>query len=176
MRGRAVRRSACKDNGIGIAAEQLPRIFEMFTQIDSLERSQGGLGLGLALVKSLVEMHGGTVEARSAGVGQGSEFMVRLPILAAAPQPPRPPSPARRRRSQPRRILVVDDNRDSAESLAMLLKLQGHERHTAHDGLRPWKRRPRCRPDVVLLDIGLPDWTAMKPLVASGNSRGAGWC
>ena len=126
-----------RDNGIGIGPEQLPHIFDMFMQADvSLERSVSGLGIGLALVKSLVEMHGGTVEAHSGGLGQGSEFVVRLPIAgrsvetAAAIAPVEEPAT-----SAARRILVVDDNRDAAESLAMLLKLTGNETHTAHDGL-----------------------------------------
>ena len=147
-----------RDNGIGIAAEQLPRIFEMFVQLDtSLERSVSGLGIGLTLVKNLVEMHDGTVEVHSAGVGQGSELVVRLPIVVEPPKPP-PPEPTV---SEPttmitRRILVVDDNRDSAESLAMLLKLTGHETHTAYDGLEAVAAAATFRPEVVLLDIGLP--------------------
>jgi CheY-like chemotaxis protein len=146
-----------EDNGIGIAAEHLARIFEMFTQVDtSFERSRDGLGLGLQLVKTLVEMHEGTVEAHSAGAGRGSEFVVRLPILAGAPQPPRPPALSTPASTKARRILVVDDNRDSAESLALLLKLIGHETHTAHDGDAAVEAAAALRPDVVLLDIGLP--------------------
>ncbi len=147
-----------RDNGIGIAADQLPHIFEMFVQIDtSLERSVSGLGIGLTLVKTLVEMHDGTVEVHSAGVGQGSEFVVRLPIVVELPKP-LPPEPTV---SEPttmiaRRILVVDDNRDSAESLAMLLKLTGHETHIAYDGLEAVEAAATFRPDVILLDIGLP--------------------
>lgn len=146
-----------RDTGIGIAAEQLPRIFEMFMQVDtSLERSVSGLGVGLSLVKNLVELHGGTVEVHSAGLGQGSEFVVRLPVLTAPPQPP----PARIFReptlTRARHILVVDDNRDSATSLAMLLKLTGNVTHTAYDGLEAVEAAATFRPDVVLLDIGLP--------------------
>ena len=144
-----------RDNGIGIAADQLPRIFDMFTQLDtSLERSVSGLGIGLTLVKNLVELHGGTVGAHSAGIGHGSEFTVRLPILVETPKlsPPEPtasePTP-----TTARRILVVDDNRDSATSLVMLLELSGHEMHTAYDGL---EAAATFRPHVVLLDIGLP--------------------
>jgi PAS domain S-box-containing protein len=146
-----------RDAGIGIAAEQMPRIFEMFMQVDtSLERSRDGLGIGLTLVKRLVEMHGGTVEARSEGLGRGSEFRVRLPILPEEPktrgrEPDQVPARARRRR-----VLVVDDNEDGADSLAMLLRLGGHEAHTAHDGLAAVEAAQRLRPDVVLLDIGLP--------------------
>ena len=126
-----------RDDGIGIAAEHLPRLFEMFAQVDtSLERSRDGLGIGLTLVKTLVEMHGGTVEVHSEGLGRGSEFEVRLPALAETPRPPASPAatgqPAR---GASRRILIVDDNEDGAESLAMLLQLDGHETYKAHDGV-----------------------------------------
>jgi signal transduction histidine kinase/ActR/RegA family two-component response regulator len=142
-----------KDNGVGIAAEQLPGVFELFAQIDR-SRSQGGLGVGLNLVKNLVEMHGGTVDVRSGGAGLGCEFTVRLAVV---PMPP-PPLPAQPtgRRTTPRRILVVDDNRDAAESLAALLELHGHEVQTAHDGLEAVEAAARLQPEVVLLDIGLP--------------------
>jgi signal transduction histidine kinase len=147
-----------RDTGIGIAAEQLPHIFEIFTQADtSLERSRDGLGLGLTLVKSLVEMHAGTVEARSAGVGQGSEFVVRLPLFIGHVRPQsRKPSDAKPAATVQRRILVVDDNVDSADSLAMLLKLTGHEVQVAHDGLEAVAGAATFQPHVVLLDIGLP--------------------
>ena len=147
-----------KDNGIGIASEELPRIFEMFVQIDtSLERSVSGLGIGLTLVKSLVEMHEGTVHVHSAGLGQGSEFVVRLPIVIEQPRAPLPVLSA----DQPhgkngRRILVVDDNEDSASSLAGLLKLTGHQTQTASDGLEAVAVTLVFLPEVVLLDIGLP--------------------
>ncbi len=145
-----------RDSGIGIAADQLTRIFEMFTQVDtSLERSQSGLGIGLTLVKNLVEMHGGTVEAHSAGVGQGSEFVVRLPIVADAMESP-PTAVNESSFTSAPRILVVDDNRDSADSLATLLKLAGSKTHTAYDGLEAVEAVAAFRPDVVLLDIGLP--------------------
>ena len=146
-----------RDNGIGIAAEQLPRLFEMFVQVDtSLERSRHGLGIGLTLVKTLVEMHGGTVEVHSDGLGLGSEFAIRLPVLVETPKPLSratvgEPMPAVRRR-----ILIVDDNEDGAESLAMLLQLKGHETHKAHDGIEAIEAAERFRPDAVLLDIGLP--------------------
>ena len=147
-----------RDTGVGIAAEQLPLIFDMFMQVDtSLERSVSGLGIGLMLVKNLVEMHDGTVEVYSAGVGHGTEFVVRLPIMfeATNPQPPEPIV------SEPmtttgRRILVVDDNRDAAASLAMLLKITGNETHTANDGLEAVEAVATFRPEMVLLDIGLP--------------------
>lgn len=147
-----------QDTGIGIAAEQLPCIFEMFTQLDtSLERSRDGLGIGLTLVKNLVDLHDGTVEARSAGVDQGSEFIVRLPVLSE-PFPPLPQAPAgvKQVATVQHRILVVDDNWDSADSLAMLLRLSGHEVDTAHDGLEAVEAAATFHPDVILLDIGLP--------------------
>jgi PAS domain S-box-containing protein len=145
------------DTGIGIPADKLESIFDMFTQIDrSLEQSQGGLGIGLTLVKRLVEMHGGSVEARSAGEGLGSAFTVRLPALResidVAPLPAKETRPG----AMTYRILVVDDNRDSAESLAMLLTLTGHDVFTAHDGQEAFDAAERHRPDVALLDIGLP--------------------
>ena len=147
-----------RDNGIGIAADQLPLIFEMFVQADvSIERVASGLGIGLALVKNLVEMHGGTVEAHSAGLGHGSEFVVRLPITAGAPRTlSEGLSVNELANTTVRRILVVDDNRDAAESLEMLLKLAGHETHIAHDGLEAVQTAAQVRPDLILLDIGLP--------------------
>lgn len=146
-----------KDNGVGIPADMLKDIFEMFTQVDrGLERRTGGLGIGLTLVKQLVEMHDGRVEAFSDGPGLGSEFVVRLPMVVGvvADRPAAPPSPAQSTKA--RRILVVDDNRDSAASLAMLLKISGNDTFTAHDGLEAIGAAERLQPDVVLLDIGLP--------------------
>lgn len=146
-----------KDNGIGIAVEQLPRIFEMFTQIDtSLERSQGGLGIGLTLVKSLVELHGGTVHAHSEGIGRGTEFVVRLPVLTEPAEVPQQTTTEGTELTVSRRILVVDDNRDSADSLAIVLRMLGHEVQTAHDGLQAVEADAAFLPDVILLDIGLP--------------------
>ncbi len=147
-----------RDTGIGIAADQLTRVFDMFTQIDtSLERSVSGLGIGLSLVKGLVEMHGGTVEAHSAGIGHGSEFIVRLPLLSEDSKADAPvPTVSEPIVTTPRRILVVDDNRDAAESLALLLKLAGHETHIAYDGLEAVQAAATLKPEVVLLDIGLP--------------------
>ena len=154
--GQAVLR--VRDTGIGISADQLLRIFEMFTQIDtSLERSQSGLGIGLTLVKNLVELHGGTIEARSAGIGHGSEFVVRLPLAAGPIQRELPPTwSGGEKAATPLRLLVVDDNRDSAKSLTMLLKISGHEVYVAYDGLEAVEAAATCRPDVILLDIGLP--------------------
>ncbi|CAH0348283.1 PAS domain S-box protein [Aquabacterium sp. CECT 9606] len=149
-----------QDTGTGIPGEMLPRVFDMFTQVDrALERSQGGLGIGLALVKKLVEMHGGSVLASSPGLGGGSSFEVRLPALASSPLPDArlatEVSPAPPPRTGPH-VLVVDDNLDSAESLATMLGLMGCQTHTAHDGIEAVKAAQALQPDVVLLDIGLP--------------------
>ena len=146
-----------RDNGIGIAAHDLPRIFEMFVQIDtSLERSVSGLGIGLTLVKNLVEMHDGTVEVFSAGAGLGTEFVVRLPMAVEPPKPSLPPAVIEPKSTIARRILVVDDNRDSATSMAMLLKLIGHDTNIAYDGMEALEAAKSFQPDMVLLDIGLP--------------------
>jgi len=145
-----------RDTGIGIAADQLEHVFEMFTQVDtSLERSLTGLGVGLTLVKTLTEMHGGTVEVHSAGVGHGSEFVVRLP-LAAATGMAVAPTPAQSVPTTPLRILIVDDNHDSADMLAMLLQFAGHETFAAHDGSAAVEAAATLDPDVIVLDIGLP--------------------
>lgn len=147
-----------KDTGVGISADQLPRIFEMFSQVErSLERSQGGLGIGLTLVKRLVEMHGGRIEARSDGPGNGAEFVVRLPVVVGAVSA----EAANDRNDSPvpkssLRILIVDDNRDSADSLVMLLRIMGNDTRTAYDGQRGLEVAEEFRPDVILLDIGLP--------------------
>ncbi len=150
--------SRVKDTGIGIAAEMLPRVFDLFVQADqSLDRSQGGLGIGLTLVKQLVAMHGGTVEARSEGVGDGSEFILHLPVVPETMGlKPQDAPIATGRKSQPWRILIVDDNTDTAESLAMLLRLSGHETRVAHTGQSGLQLAVAEKPDVVLLDIGLP--------------------
>lgn len=146
-----------RDTGIGIPPDMLPRIFEMFTQVDrSLEKSQGGLGIGLSLVKGLVEMHDGTVEAYSDGSGRGSEFVVRLPVSTKASLDRRSDPNVPLMPSTRRRILIVDDNRDAANSLAMMLKLMGNETLTAHDGLQALDLGETFRPDVALLDIGMP--------------------
>jgi PAS domain S-box-containing protein len=148
-----------KDSGIGIAAEMLPRIFEIFSQAKpALVRSQGGLGIGLSLVKGLVELHGGSIVARSGGPGQGSEFAVRLPVAAETPgqELARPGKDDGQLPVPKRRVLIVDDNRDSADSLAMLLRLMGHEVGTAYDGEQAVEAAEDLRPDVGLLDIGMP--------------------
>ncbi len=150
------------DTGAGIPPEMLSHIFEMFTQVDrTLDRSQGGLGIGLTLVRTLVEMHGGTVEAHSEGPGRGSEFVLRLPQLKDEGQRAKDEGEASVGPSSlvlhpSRRILVVDDNRDAAESLSVLLRLLGNEVRTAHDGVEAVASATEFRPDVVLLDIGLP--------------------
>jgi signal transduction histidine kinase/CheY-like chemotaxis protein len=162
-----------RDNGIGISAEHLPRLFEMFSQVDTaLERSQGGLGIGLSLVKGLVEMHGGTVQARSEGAGRGSEFVVQLPSAdgttpdaggaGGEPETPR----------RARRILVADDNRDAADSLAMILRLGGHEVHVVRDGQEAFEAAAWFRPDVALLDIGMPRLNGYE---AARRVRGQPW-
>lgn len=146
-----------RDSGIGIPSDMLFTIFDMFMQIDtSLERRQSGLGLGLTLVKNLVELHGGTVQARSSGVGQGSEFIVRLPIMVEEVKQATVPASGEQTSTASRRILVVDDNHNSVESLAVLLRMTGHEVHTAFDGDEAITSTATLRPDVVLLDIGLP--------------------
>ena len=145
-----------RDNGVGVPSGMLARIFDMFTQVDrSAARAQEGLGIGLSLVKRLVEMHGGSVSAHSDGLGQGCEITVRLPALAAgaAESPPATGTAAPARGC---RILVVDDNRDAARSLAMLLELSGHTIATAGDGLEALAAAAAFHPDVVLLDIGMP--------------------
>ncbi len=145
-----------RDTGVGIPAEMLPRIFDMFTQVDrSIERAQGGLGIGLWLVRRLVELHGGTVEAKSGGPGEGSTFVVRLP-RATGPAPAATAEPAAAPPRVGRRILVVDDNRDSATSLALMLQLMGNETRTAHDGAEGIEAAAAFRPDVMLLDLGMP--------------------
>jgi len=146
-----------QDSGIGILPDKLGSIFEMFAQTDrGSKRSQGGLGIGLWLVRRLVEMHGGSVEALSDGVGHGSEFIVRLPVLIERPVTPLPKPTAEPPTLTPRRFLIVDDSKDAAMSLAMLLKMSGNETRIAYDGLQAVEAARQFHPDVVLLDIGLP--------------------
>lgn len=148
-----------QDTGIGIPAESLPRIFDMFSQVDrSIERSTGGLGIGLALVKGLVEMHGGTVMAESPGQGMGSTFSVRIPELGRIRELERPgPTEHERSAAGPkRRILVVDDNHDSANSMARVLKLLGNEARVAHDGVEAIETAEIFRPELILMDMGMP--------------------
>jgi signal transduction histidine kinase len=146
-----------RDSGVGIRPEDLPRLFEMFHQVNGgALPSQNGLGIGLALVRWIVGLHGGTVEAQSDGPGQGSEFVVRLPAAQRAVEIPAPPPPAVARTGTPRRVLIVDDNRDSADSLALLLRRQGNEVQTAYDGIAALGAVESFHPEVVLLDIGMP--------------------
>jgi CheY-like chemotaxis protein len=143
------------DDGKGIAPELIDGLFELFTQGDGeAERTGGGLGVGLNLTRRLAELHGGTVEGDSPGLGQGSTFTVRLPTLAEAP--PAPTAPAEPTRAKPARVLVVDDNQDAARLLTMLLSEEGHEVHTAFDGQEALRRAEKLHPEIVLLDIGLP--------------------
>ena len=163
------------DNGIGISAEQMPRLFEMFAQGDSLtDRAQGGMGIGLSLARGLVDMHGGRISAHSAGVGQGSEFVVRLPLAtsaaavamaAAASAEAAAPVPACR-------VLVADDLRDSADSLALLIELMGHAVEIAYDGEEALRTAERFRPDIVLLDLGMPKLDGFE---VSRRIRAAPW-
>jgi len=158
-----------KDTGIGISPQMLPKIFELFSQADNtLSRSYGGMGIGLTLVKNLVQMHGGTVTANSAGLGTGSEFVIRLPIETASAQPqpqanfgfegngsPHSPTPQPSRPAQ--RILVVDDNKDAAHALGRLLQKIGHEVAYAYDGPSAVTTALNYQPGIILLDIGLPE-------------------
>jgi signal transduction histidine kinase len=151
-----------RDNGIGIEPTALPTVFDLFTQSSNLtERTQSGLGIGLALVRRLVELHGGQVEARSEGLGKGSEFIVRLPRRLGGPMDkPLPSQLASGQDASPhrlvRRILIADDNRDALDSLAQLLSMAGHETHTAADGLQAVEVAVALQPDLILLDIGMP--------------------
>jgi CheY-like chemotaxis protein len=149
-----------RDTGIGIAPDLLPQIFDLFVQAERhLDRSQGGVGIGLTLVRKLVELHGGSVDTYSAGLGQGSEFIVRLPALAAEPPSGQTaaegggsPAPVRARQ----RVLAVDDHVDAAESLAMLLRLAGQEVRVAYDGSTALRIARTFRPQVVFLDLEMP--------------------
>ncbi len=149
-----------RDNGIGITPDLLPHVFDMFTQADqTLSRSRGGLGIGLTLVRSLVEMHNGRVAAHSDGADKGSEFSIHLPLaghpgVAPSNDAPEPDDPGLR--LPRRRILVVDDNRSNATSLGVLLRAMGQDVDEAYDGLTALELARRNHPDVILLDIGLP--------------------
>lgn len=146
-----------RDSGIGIANENISRLFQMFSQITpAIERSHGGLGIGLSLVRGLVEMHGGTVEATSLGIGEGSEFIVKLPLTVASEEAFADSAAIADTVVARRRVLVVDDNEDAAITLAMMIRMFGHEVHTVHDGQAAVELAEAIRPDVVLLDIGLP--------------------
>jgi two-component system CheB/CheR fusion protein len=148
-----------RDTGIGIPPEMLPRVFELFTQVDqSLDRRCGGLGIGLPLVRKLAEMHNGTVQGFSAGRGAGSEFVLRLPLaVEQLPANLETGSSVESNSVPQRRVLVVDDHEDVAECLAMLLQDLGHLVHTVHDGPAAFEAVRTFEPEVVLLDIGLPE-------------------
>jgi CheY-like chemotaxis protein len=150
------------DTGIGIAPEMLPRVFELFAQAEQgLDRSRGGLGIGLTLVRRIIELHGGSVHVASPGVGRGSEFTVRLPVIET-PAEAAETRPARSPAASTLRILVVDDNRDAAQSLSMLLKASGHDTATAYSGQRALELATNFRPQVALLDIGLPGMSGLE--------------
>ena len=143
-----------EDNGTGIPSDVLPRIFDLFVQVErTLDRSQGGLGIGLSVVQRLIEMHGGKVAARSDGPGKGSTFSIRLPRVEAPQSNRDPPASAE---VKPRRILVVDDNVDAADTLSLMLRFEGHETHAVYSGADVLEQFDSFRPDVILLDIGLP--------------------
>ncbi len=152
---------AVRDSGIGLTQEEMARVFDMFTRVASeLGRREGGLGIGLALAKGLVQLHGGRLEVNSAGAGRGSEFLICLPrslITEGAEHSADYLNAGERPDSQPRRILVADDNRDAADSLGMLLKISGHEVHLAHSGAEAFEMAKRLRPDIGVFDIGMPD-------------------
>jgi signal transduction histidine kinase len=164
-----------KDSGIGISAATLPRVFNMFSQVHSTtDRSEGGLGIGLALAQGLIELHGGTIEANSEGLGCGSEFTVRMPrraVQASKVATNKPPITASTLR---RRILIADDNRDSAETLAMLLRLEGHDVTSVHDGPVALSTFNEIKPDVALLDIGMPGLTGYEVARRMRQSSSAG--
>lgn len=148
-----------KDTGMGIAAESLPRLFEMFSQVQlSVERAQGGAGIGLSLAKGLVELHGGTIAARSDGIGKGSEFVVRLPVLEGStlPLPSREQNPPTGREAASHRVLVADDVYDNADTLAMMLRASGHTVEVAYDGAQAVTLAERFRPEVGIFDIAMP--------------------
>jgi CheY-like chemotaxis protein/anti-sigma regulatory factor (Ser/Thr protein kinase) len=142
-----------RDNGIGISPELLPRVFDLFVQSErTLDRSQGGLGIGLSVVKRLVEMHGGAVGVASEGQGRGTTFTIRLPRIEAPADVAQPAAAVTARR----RVLVVDDSADAADSLAMLLELDGHQVETAYSASAALDAAERLAPDVAFIDIGLP--------------------
>jgi CheY-like chemotaxis protein len=146
-----------RDTGAGLPPELVANVFDLFVQGDtSLDRTRGGLGIGLTIVRRLVELHGGRVEAHSPGVGEGSEFVVRLPILPTVATTPRAAAPSGREVARPLAILVVEDNEDAAEGLAMVLRLWGHDVRVAYDAAAALEIVERYAPDVVLSDLGLP--------------------
>ena len=165
---------AVEDNGIGIAPEQIQRVFDMFAQVErSNDRVQGGLGIGLNIVKHLVGMHDGRIMARSDGLGKGSTFTVVLPLASPAPvQAEAPPKKAESAKVAPHRILIVDDNEDAANMMAMLLKKSGHEVRVAHNGEQALEEGKSLLPEVVLMDLGMP---VMDGCTACRHMRGTTW-
>jgi CheY-like chemotaxis protein len=163
-----------RDNGVGIPPEVLQVLFEPFVQADrTLHRSRGGLGLGLSLVRGIVELHGGTVRARSEGVGRGAEFVMTLPVAADSPAHGRDEVAVHT--SLKHRILIIEDNGDSAATLRDVLELNGHEVHLARDGLRGIEAAHRLRPEVIVCDVGLPGidgYEVARRLRASGDADG----
>src|SRR5204863_1062029 len=146
-----------EDEGVGIAPELAPRIFERFVQgAQALQRASGGLGLGLAIAKNLVELHGGTIAVASAGIGEGARFTVTLPVVEAATGAAAAPVDAPSLATSPTRLLIVDDNDDAAQSLALVLRYEGHEVETAADGDAALRLLDRFTPAAAILDIGLP--------------------
>jgi CheY-like chemotaxis protein len=150
-------RISVEDSGIGISSEDLPKVFGMFAQVRSAqEHAAGGLGIGLALAKGIVDLHGGRIEAASGGTGKGSRFTVYLPGASQTRMDPPVARAALNGHATHKRILLADDNRDAAESLAIILRLEGHEVELAHDGVAALQLFAEKRPDVALLDIGMP--------------------
>jgi len=147
-----------RDTGVGIGPDLLPQVFDLFTQAKrTLDRSQGGLGVGLTVVRKLVEMHGGTTEAHSSGLGQGSEFIVRLPVLRSPLRQTTVSSAERAQSTQAWRVLVVDDNIDSADSITSLLEASGHDVKVAYSAEKALEMAAEYQPEIMLLDIGLPE-------------------
>ncbi|HEX3836948.1 MAG TPA: PAS domain-containing protein [Steroidobacteraceae bacterium] len=166
---------AVTDTGVGIPEAMLPRIFEMFAQVDrDLARAQGGLGIGLTLAAKLVSMHGGMLEAHSAGLGRGSRFEIRIPLASGASTGTAQLVPPATVLPQARRVLVVDDNVDAAESLSLLLQADGHHTELAHDGLEAVAASARFAPDIVLLDIGLPGLNGYEAAMRMRQDNGNG--
>jgi PAS domain S-box-containing protein len=169
-------RLSVSDSGIGLKADAIPRLFEMFSQVDSpVDRAEGGLGIGLALVRGLVALHGGTVEAASEGPGHGSTFTIRLPRTGVVSQKRRPYTAAAisRPTAGPRcKVLVADDNRDAAQTLALILKMSGYDVHLAISGREALAVASRERPDAMFLDIGMPDMSGYE---VAGSVRGEAW-
>jgi CheY-like chemotaxis protein len=165
------------DTGIGLSVQTIPRLFEMFSQVESpVDRAEGGLGIGLALVKGLVELHGGTVEACSAGLGHGSRFSICLPASAVAKRRPTDsesgavkPAPLP---GHGLRILLADDNRDAVDSLALVLKMGGYEVHATHSGPEALEAGALVQPDVFILDIGMPQISGYE---LASRIRGESW-